>query len=89
MVLLLANLIVSVLVVTTALAVPSMERRIAVLLGLGGATTANFLFWVAAPSLWTNLLSAWVCSVVGALLAVVAWAVARSVVPPAPARRRS
>lgn len=89
MVLLLANLVVSVLVVTTALAVPSMDRRIAIVLGLGGAATANFLFWVAAPSLWTNLLSAWVCSVVGALLAVVAWGVVRSMVPSMPARRRS
>jgi len=89
MVLLLANLVVSVLVATTALAVPSMERRVAILLGLGGATTANFLFWVAAPALWANLLSAWVCSVVGALLAVVAWGVVRSVVPSIPARRRS
>jgi uncharacterized membrane protein YeaQ/YmgE (transglycosylase-associated protein family) len=89
MVLLLANLVVSVLVATTALAVPSMERRVAILLGLGGATTANFLFWVVAPTMWTNLLSAWVCSVVGALLAVVAWGVVRSVVPSVPARRRS
>lgn len=55
----LLNAVVAVLVVTAALALTSLDRRTAVLLGATGSLTGTFLTWVAAVLGTAMLIAGW------------------------------
>ncbi len=75
----LLDAVAAVLVVTAALALTSLDRRTAVLLGATGGLVGNFLAWLAAPRAWEgSFVLPWVAAVVGTVLLVVGWSVTRA-----------
>ncbi|WIB27366.1 hypothetical protein [Curtobacterium sp. MCSS17_015] len=74
----LVNALLSVLVVTGLLAGPSLRPRLALFLGVTGSVIANHLVWLAAPVLWSHVLTPWAASVSGALVAVAIWSLLRT-----------
>jgi len=75
----LVNAVAAVVVVTAALALTSLDRRTAVLLGATGSLTGTFLAWVAAPRLAEqSLLLPWVAAVVGTVLLIAGWSAFRA-----------
>jgi hypothetical protein len=75
----LLDAVAAVLVVTASLALTSLDRRTALLLGATGSLVGNFLAWLAAPRVWEgSLVLPWVAAVVGTVLLVAGWSVARA-----------
>ncbi|MCS5505193.1 hypothetical protein [Curtobacterium flaccumfaciens] len=75
----LLNAVVAVLVVTAALALTSLDRRTAVLLGATGSLTGTFLTWVAVPRLFEqSLLAPWVAAALGTALLIAGWSAVRA-----------
>lgn len=75
----LLNALVAVLAVTAALAVTSLDRPVAVLLGLTGGLTGSFLAWVVAPGAWEHaVVVPWAASAGGTAVVVAFWAAARA-----------
>ena len=75
----LLNAVVAVLVVTAALALTSLDRRTAVLLGATGGLVGNFLVWVAVPRAWEqSLVLPWVTAVAGTVLLIAGWSAVRA-----------
>ena len=75
----LLNALLSVLVVTASLALTSLDRRTAALLGATGSLTGTFLAWVVAPHLWSSTpLLPWAAAVAGTILLVAGWTAVRA-----------
>ncbi|MFS2031953.1 MULTISPECIES: hypothetical protein [unclassified Curtobacterium] len=75
----LVNALVSIAAVTVALALSSLDRRTAVLLGATGGLAGNFLTWLAAPSLWDRwAVVPWVAAVAGTVLLIAGWSAVRA-----------
>jgi hypothetical protein len=75
----LLNALAAVLAVTIALAMTSLDRPAAMLLGLTGSLTGSFLAWVTAPGAWEHsLVLPWAASIVGTLAVVTGWAATRA-----------
>ncbi|MEN0102115.1 MAG: hypothetical protein AAGC90_04245 [Curtobacterium sp.] len=75
----LVNALASIVAVTVALTLSSLDRRTAALLGATGAVTGNFLAWLAAPGLWErSLVLPWAASVAGTVLLIAGWSVVRA-----------
>lgn len=75
----LVNALAAVVIVTTALALASLDWRVAILLGATGGLTGTFLAWLAAPGAWTELLvMPWLAAIGGTILAIIGWGVVRA-----------
>jgi hypothetical protein len=74
----LVNALAAVTATTIALALSSLDRRTAVLLGATGSLAGNFLTWLAVPSLWERwAVVPWVAAVLGAAGLVAGWSAVR------------
>ncbi|MFJ3320668.1 hypothetical protein [Curtobacterium sp. NPDC086286] len=75
----LVNALVAIAAVTVALALSSLDRRTAVLLGATGGLAGNFLTWLAVPSLWDRwAVVPWVAAVAGTVLLIAGWSAVRA-----------
>lgn len=75
----LVNALVAIAAVTVALALSSLDRRTAVLLGATGGLAGNFLTWLAVPSLWDRwAVVPWVAAVAGTVLLIAGWGAVRA-----------
>ncbi|WIB77581.1 hypothetical protein DEJ28_00360 [Curtobacterium sp. MCPF17_002] len=75
----LLNALAAVAAVTIALTLTSLDRPVAMLLGLTGSTTGSFLAWVSAPGAWEHsLLLPWAAAVVGTVAVVAGWSAVRA-----------
>lgn len=75
----LLNALAAVLAVTVALTLTSLDRPVAMLLGLTGSLTGSFLAWVSAPAVWDHsVVLPWAASVVGTVAVVAGWAAVRA-----------
>lgn len=75
----LLNALAAVLAVTIALTLTSLDRPVAMLLGLTGSLTGSFLAWVSAPAAWEHsLVLPWIASIVGTVAVVAGWAAVRA-----------
>ncbi|MGN8050383.1 hypothetical protein ACTJKO_11920 [Curtobacterium sp. 22159] len=73
------NALAAVIAVTVALTLTSLDRQIAMLLGLTGGLTGTFLAWVTVPGAWEHSLALpWVSSVVGTIAVVAGWSAVRA-----------
>ncbi|MDR6573338.1 membrane associated rhomboid family serine protease [Curtobacterium sp. 320] len=75
----LVNALAALAAVTVALALSSLDRRTAVLLGATGGLAGNFLTWLAVPSLWDRwAVVPWVAAVAGTVLLIAGWSAVRA-----------
>jgi membrane associated rhomboid family serine protease len=75
----LVNALAAIAAVTVALALSSLDRRTAVLLGATGGLAGNFLTWLAVPSLWDRwAVVPWVAAVAGTVLLIAGWSAVRA-----------
>lgn len=75
----LVNALVAVVAVTVALTRTSLDRPVAMLLGLTGGLTGNFLAWLVAPGAWEHsAVLPWVVSVVGTVAVIAGWSATRA-----------
>ncbi|WP_220034500.1 hypothetical protein, partial [Curtobacterium sp. MCPF17_047] len=74
----LLNALTSVLVVAGLLASQSLRPGLGLLLSLAGSVIANQLVWIISPTAWSHLVTPWLASASGTLVAVALWSVLRT-----------